>query len=687
MVASKGQSKKRSAPTQGGPKSKKAHLERRREKPASAPAEKKPKRSRPVTQVVEEESEDDDDEGEDVGAFEDVEDGDENEDVMETDEPKTFKDPQASKEAHKAQKILHEQRKALKPHSTLLADAKRVWCLANAQNVPPAERQKHIDDLMGVIRGHVKEIVFKHDASRIVQTAVKHGRQKERDEIALELKGSYLALVQSKYSKFLVSKLIRLCTTHRPAILKEFQGHVLRLLLHREATSVLADAFELYANTYERALLVRDFYGKEATLATVTSGSEQDKELAKKGLAGLLENADNDRRRRILTSLKESLTSIFNNSDKGAITHAVVHRVLWEYISVVTSLPDEAESTKHFREIFELQMSRHAGRARAHKRRQQSRAGILGAGHSEGQLAASHFQPTLKLWQDRKQIIKVLKPHVERMCLDDEAQTVLFTALDVIDDTKLLVKTLVPEITTPVNTLVETPQGRRAILYLLVPRTRRHFIPAQIASLAETDALRAQTSKKAVDVRQAEVRAGASEALLAWVKQKGGILLREPAASLVVAEIMLFTEGDKSGASQTLLRAVSATYPGADETTTHPIDLPHSSRLYKTLLQGGHFNRTANSVDRSSSWDCGAFARDFVEIVGQDVCVAMCTTGGCNGTFVIAELCGALVTSDDDHSAETRKTVKRWFSGKVRKTIEAGDAKGKKVLLDRIDTL
>lgn len=54
---------------------------------------------------------------------------------------------------------------------------------------------------MNVIRGHVKDIVFKHDASRIVQTVIKHGRQKERDEIASELKGKYKELAQNKYSK------------------------------------------------------------------------------------------------------------------------------------------------------------------------------------------------------------------------------------------------------------------------------------------------------------------------------------------------------------------------------------------------------------------------------------------------------------------------------------------------------
>ena len=35
--------------------------------------------------------------------------------------------------------------------------------------------------------------------------------------------------------------------------------------------------------------------------------------------------------------------------------------------------------------------------------------------------------------QDRKHIVKAIKPHIQRMCTDDEAQLVLFTALDVIE--------------------------------------------------------------------------------------------------------------------------------------------------------------------------------------------------------------------------------------------------------------
>ena len=54
---------------------------------------------------------------------------------------------------------------------------------------------------MSVIRGNVKDIVFKYNSRIIVQTVVRHGGQKERDEIAAELKGRYKQLAQNKLSK------------------------------------------------------------------------------------------------------------------------------------------------------------------------------------------------------------------------------------------------------------------------------------------------------------------------------------------------------------------------------------------------------------------------------------------------------------------------------------------------------
>lgn len=47
----------------------------------------------------------------------------------------------------------------------------------------------------------------------------------------------------------------------------------------------------------------------------------------------------------------------FNNPDKGAITHAIVHRALWEYIVAIGENADEAEREKQRREIFEKYVS------------------------------------------------------------------------------------------------------------------------------------------------------------------------------------------------------------------------------------------------------------------------------------------------------------------------------------------
>ncbi|KAJ3757537.1 hypothetical protein EV360DRAFT_83915 [Lentinula raphanica] len=131
------------------------------------------------------------------------------------------------------------------------------------------------------------------------------------------------------------------------------------------------------------------------------------------------------------------------------------------------------------------------------------------------------------------------------------------------------------------------------------------------------------TSKKS-PVRQEEVCRGASEGLISWVEKRGAELVREPAESLVVLEVMLRADGDRTSASQTLLKALATPYPASSDTSSsstssppphHPVDLQHTSRLYKTLLQGSHFNHSLKTIDKGDKWDPVAFALDFVKVV------------------------------------------------------------------------
>lgn len=68
-------------------------------------------------------------------------------------------------------------------------------------------------------------------------------------------------------------------------------------------------------------------------------------------------------------------------------------------------------------------------------------------------------------------------------------------------------------------------------------------MPAQIASLEETDAVRARTSQKDPEARATEVRKFASEPLLQWIAESGAKVSKEPRGSLIVTEIMLYAEG------------------------------------------------------------------------------------------------------------------------------------------------
>jgi len=270
-----------------------------------------------------------------------------------------------------------------------------------------------------------------------------------------------------------------------------------------------------------------------------------------------------------------------------------------------------------------------------------------------------------------------------------------------------MAKSVIPEITSHASTYAfdSHKSGRRALLYLLVPRASRHFTPATIVSLAETDEARARTSKKDNDVRVRELRAAASSDLLKLVEEKGEDMLRDPGASLLCAEIMLFAEGDSTAAIDALLEPLGRTYPTPTPSSgelMHVIDIPHSSRVYKTLLQGGHYDRLTSTISRPAPapaapttfstgttappppqmFSASKFASRFLETVGQEGLVRMAEGG--NGAFVVAELVRRV---EEEGSAEEKNTVKGWFGKGVVGKIEKSGGRGVGELVARLKAL
>jgi pumilio homology domain family member 6 len=139
---------------------------------------------------------------------------------------------------------------------------------------------------------------------------------------------------------------------------------------------------------------------------------------------------------------------------------------------------------------------------------------------------------------------------------------------------------------------------------------------------------------------------------------------------------------DKTAAIMALLAPLSRPYPTpvpSNGELMHLIDIPHSSRLFKTLIQGGHFDRSTSSVQVVSSFSPSSFASQFMQVVGRENMVRMALG---NGAFVVAEL----VKRVSEEGTETEKSeLKGWFDKNVVSNIRVGQGRGSEALVGMLE--
>lgn len=173
-------------------------------------------------------------------------------------------------EARKEQKKLLMQRRMAKPNAPLIQQAKSLWEQIRSKTLDSNSRAAAMAKMMELIKGKVNDLIFKHDASRIIQSCLKHGNPQQRDLIAQELSGSWSQLAVSQYGRFIISKVLTYCPAkYRHLIIKEMAGKVIKLIRHKEAGLVVEELYAGFANASEKNLLILDFYGREFSLFKV----------------------------------------------------------------------------------------------------------------------------------------------------------------------------------------------------------------------------------------------------------------------------------------------------------------------------------------------------------------------------------------------------------------------------------
>ncbi|GAO51151.1 puf family RNA-binding protein [Saitoella complicata NRRL Y-17804] len=475
-------------------------------------------------------------------------------------EQKPPKDPNASREAHKAQKVLAAERKANKPHADTMTAAKKIWEKLRLKKLPVEERKALVDEMLELTRRNVTEIIFKHDASRFIQTCLKYGSQEQRQAFAAALKGRYVEMSKSSYGKYTVIKCLHYgSAATRAGIFSEFYGNVRKLIRHKEAAYVLEDAFRDYGNTAQKNALLEEFYGQE--FAVFKSEKNDAKTLAE------ILKANPEKKDLILRNLAES---IVGSLKKGSIGFTIIHRALHDYMNncndaqfadMLDNIKENIAEVVHTKDGSDLAM-----------------------------LCFAKGTP-----KDRKVLVRALKPYAHKLAMDEYGCLVFCAIFETVDDTVLVNKSLLSELKPHLQEMMMHKYGRRVLLYILCGCDPRYFFKESTKMLDAVKEIRQTTSKKDPEVRRQELLSFISEPLLELIASKPTKLVEESLSSQVVTETLLFANGDKGAALDAILN-IARESPVVD--VMHPVNFNYASRVYKTLVSGGHWDPKENKIHK-----------------------------------------------------------------------------------------
>ncbi|KAJ2784039.1 Pumilio y domain member 6 [Coemansia javaensis] len=483
----------------------------------------------------------------------------------------------------------------------LKAQARKAWEVLRRGDLGVEERAQRMDEMMGLLGGRIKEVTFKHDMSRVVQTCLKYGSDAQREAIAGELAGTYVELSRSMYGRHILLRLLKYCPRQRGAIMAAFHGQVRRLIRHKEAAAVLEECFAVYANAQQRWDLVGEFYGNEFAVFKGTARS----------IDAVLEQAP-QKRVTVVAALKAAVTPLL---EKGTVQHSIVHRALLDYMRHA----DDAGRQAAVEAMRELVVEVLHTRDGAH-------VGMLCLLHGTA--------------KDRKAIVRTFKPYLRRICCEEYGHAVLIEALDSMDDTVFLNKAVLQDLGALAPELLADQFGRRTLLYILGGRNPHYLGIDALHVLAAGDAVRAATSKKDPTVRRRELVAHISPAMVAWVEAHAAAAIVDALPSQAVSETLLRAHGDKARAWAAVLALVRADVAALGD--AHVLLHPIANRVVTNCILAEHAPpRSADPTLPPLPETNPRFGSDVLAALAES---AQLAPAACAGAFPVRALLESPVT-------------------------------------------
>ncbi|GBG90606.1 hypothetical protein CBR_g50950 [Chara braunii] len=301
-----------------------------------------------------------------------------------------------------------------------------------------------ITALLPKIKGKIQELAVSHATSRVIQTCVRFCKPEEREAIFAELRPHALEMARNTYAHFLVNKmLVQGNEQQKGQLLSTLRRNVVPLLRHPCGSSVIEQAYQS-ADSVQQMDLVAEFYAPEFQLF-------KDALPAKcSSLKDIMAEVPPLKKGSILQHLTLSLQPIV---EKGIVDHSIVHRVISEYFTVCTR--------RMMKEVVE----------------QLAGPLLVRMIHTKDGAFVGSTCVAAGSVKERKKIIKGMKGHVVKICLDKYGHLIIMRILDVVDDTKLVGKIVISEIMKELKTVAMDRHGKHVLLHILAPRVKRYFSP------------------------------------------------------------------------------------------------------------------------------------------------------------------------------------------------------------------
>lgn len=348
-----------------------------------------------------------------------------------------------------AKDLAEARKKKRKRHYNLEQELALLWEKMRRRNIAKEDRSKLVSEALLKMKGKIHEIAGSHVSSRVLQTCVKYCSQSERDVVFEELQPHFLTLACNTYAVHLVKKMLDNASKKQLAgFISSLHGHVASLLRHMVGSVVIEHAYQMGNATQKQELLV-ELYSTELQLFKDLVSVKESRLVDIISKLGLQKAS-------VLRHMASVIQPIL---EKGILDHSIIHRVLIEYFSIA----GQSSATDVLQQLSGPLL------VRMIHTRDGSRIGMLCVKHGNA--------------KERKKIIKGLKDHVAKIAHDQYGSMMLVCILSIVDDTKIITKTIIRELQKVLKELALDKNGRRIILQLLHPNCPRYLSSDDLASL------------------------------------------------------------------------------------------------------------------------------------------------------------------------------------------------------------